>query len=111
MRVLLSTLGMVAALLSCGAAAGGQEKPKPKVHTVTMAEMRFTPQALTVARGDIILFVNKDLVPHSATSPKEVFDSKTIEAGRTWRYVPAERGVFPYVCTFHPTMTGTLRVK
>ncbi len=47
--------------------------------------------------------------PHTPTSAR--FDSKFIEADRSWRYTPKGRGEFPYVCTLHPTMKATLRVK
>ena len=41
--------------------AGDQRKAK--THTVTIEGMRFQPEVLTVARGDTIVWVNKDLVP------------------------------------------------
>lgn len=103
---LLGLIG-VAALL----ASGAQERPKPKVHTITIADMRFTPESLTVARGDVVVWVNKDLVAHTATSPDDVFDSKTIESNGSWRYVARRAGSFPYVCSLHPAMKGTFRVK
>jgi plastocyanin len=53
--------------------------------------------------------VNRDPFPHTATA--EAFDSKVIAAGSSWTYPPKTPGEFPYVCTLHPTMKGTLRVK
>ena len=82
-----------------------------KTHTVTIEGMRFLPEVLTVSSGDTIVWVNKDLVPHTATSKDGGFDSKTIQAGESWKYTAATKGDFAYICTFHPTMKGTLRVR
>jgi plastocyanin len=87
------------------------DQAKPKTHTVTIVGMRFQPETITVARGDTIIWVNKDLVPHTATSEAGRFDSKDIEAEKSWRYTIRKRGEFAYICTFHPTMKGMLRVK
>jgi plastocyanin len=87
------------------------ERTEPKTHTVAIENMRFQPDSLTVARGDTVVWVNKDLVPHTATSKDGVFDSKTIQAETTWRFTARQKGEFAYVCTFHPTMTATLRVR
>ena len=87
------------------------ERPKPKTYTVTMENMRFQPETLTVTRGDTIVWVNKDLVAHTATSPAGGFDSGVIQAEKSWRLTVQTKGDFAYVCTFHPTMTAMLRVK
>jgi plastocyanin len=88
-----------------------EQRRKPKTHTVTMENMRFQPRDLTVTRGDTIVWVNKDLVPHTATSKAGGFDSQLIAAGKSWRFTVQKKGDFAYVCTFHPTMTAMLRVQ
>jgi plastocyanin len=93
----------VTLLLSVPAAA--------KTHTVVMEGNRFVPEVLTVKSGDTIVWVNKDVVAHTATSSVAKFDSGLIDAGKSWRYTVREKGEFAYVCTFHPMMTGVLRVK
>jgi len=65
----------------------------------------------TVAPGDTIVWVNKDLVPHTATSKTGGFDSKGIEADESWSYTIRKTGDCAYICTFHPTMKAMLRVK
>ncbi len=61
--------------------------------------------------GDTIVWVNKDLVPHTATSKAGGFDSQLVAADKSWRFTVQKQGDFAYVCTFHPTMTAMLRVK
>jgi plastocyanin len=73
--------------------------------------MRFQPEVLTVARGDTIMWVNKDIVPHTATSKTGGFDSKDIPVDKSWTYTIRDKGDFAYICTFHPTMKAMLRVE
>ena len=95
--------------MTTGAAAG--DRPRPKTHTVTIEGMRFLPDVLTVASGDTILWVNKDLVPHTATSTAGGFDSRDIQPDKSWKFTIRKTGAVAYICTFHPTMKAMLRVK
>jgi plastocyanin len=106
-RTLVAALTVV--LSSLGVAAG--DRPTSQTHTVTIEGMRFQPEVLTVAPGDTVVWVNKDLVPHSATSKAGGFDSKDIQTDKSWRYTIQTTGEFAYICTFHPTMKAMLRVK
>ena len=44
----------------------------------------------------------------AATLRQDGFDGDII---RSWSYRPRRKGETPYICTLHPTMKGTLRVK
>ena len=72
----------------------------------------FTPTSLTLAPGDSVVWVNKDIIPHTATSKKAgVFDSGAIAPGKSWKRTFKTAGVIDYFCTFHPTMKAKLEVK
>ena len=109
MRAIILTAAATVIVCAIGLVAG--DRAKPQTHTVTMENMRFEPQSVTVARGDTVVWVNKDLVPHTATSKAAGFDSQVIQAGKSWRVTVRQRGDFAYLCTLHPTMTAILRVK
>jgi plastocyanin len=94
---------LVAALATSAVAA-------PASHTVVIEGTRFSPEALTVARGDRVVWVNKDPFPHTATAAG-TFDSKSIGPGASWTYRATKPGTFDYVCSFHPTMKATLTVR
>ena len=79
-------------------------------HVVTIADMRFQPATISVAPGDTVTFVNKDIVPHTATSTG-VFDSQTMDVGASWRHTFRKAGEFGYTCSYHPTMAGVVRAK
>jgi len=103
-----AALGLLLCSVMPGAAA---LPPKPVTHTITIDGTRFQPETLTVKLGDSILWVNKDPFPHTATAKDGQFDSKSIAAGKSWKYKPAKRGDFDYVCRFHPTMAAVLHVQ
>ena len=99
-------------LLSCsGQRSAVAEAPPPVTHSVTIEAVQFVPPALTVKVGDTIVWVNKDPFPHTAVSKEAGLDSKDIAAGASWKFVATTKGEFPYICTLHPTMKGTLRVE
>lgn len=97
----------------CGAAAL-EAQPSgartPATHTVTIDAASFSPAELEVRAGDTIMWVNKDILAHTATSASGGFDSKVIEAGQRWKYVAKKKGEFDYTCSFHP-MNGRLIVR
>jgi plastocyanin len=109
MRIATWLAALLVAL--CIAGLGASERAAPKTHTVTIEGMQFLPDVLTVSRGDTIVWVNRDLVPHTATSKAGGFDSKTIGADESWKYVAVTKGDFAYICTLHPAMKATLRVR
>jgi plastocyanin len=99
-----------AAACALGPLLAAAADPPARTHVVVIDGMRFVPDTLSVKRGDRIEWRNKDLVPHTATAAK-VFDSGTIAANASWTHVARDAGTFAYLCSFHPTMTGTLKVE
>ncbi|MDB5900411.1 MAG: blue (type 1) copper domain protein, partial [Ramlibacter sp.] len=79
-------------------------------HTVTIDGMKFEPQTLTVKRGDKVVWRNKDIVPHTATSAG-TFDSGQLAAGASWSWTAGKAGRIAYVCTYHPGMKATVVVQ
>ena len=66
---------------------------------------------MTLAPGDTVVWVNGDLVPHTATATDGTWDSGSIAPGGTWTLVVAASGDGGYTCTFHPTMIGRLEIE
>jgi plastocyanin len=109
---LVSSWLLIACALAPQAALGaGDGARAPAVHIVTLESMRFQPQTLTVKAGDRITWVNKDMVPHTASATSGAFDSQTIAPDASWTYVADKPGSYPYVCRFHPDMQATLIVQ
>jgi plastocyanin len=103
---------LVMLLLPCAlSAADVKQQPAGRAHTVTIENLQFNPPDLQVHRGDRIVWVNKDLFPHTVTAVSKAFDSGSIAPQASWTYVARKPGEYPYGCTFHPTMKGKLRVQ
>jgi plastocyanin len=103
----------IALWASAVAAAGGAGamlagRAKPATHTVTIDATSYTPARLTVHVGDTVVWVNKDLIPHTATAKGGAFDSKVLAAGASFRFTVKAKGGKDYACLFHPTMTGRI---
>jgi len=86
---------------------------RPFEQQVTIDNFNFNPQVVTVARGTKVTWVNRDDVPHTATSsdspPK--FKSKALDTDDRFSFVFTQPGVYPYFCAVHPKMTAKIVVK
>lgn len=89
---------------------GGYAAAEPATHTVVIQGVKYEPETLTVQRGDSVVWVNKDPFPHTVTASGS-FDSHSIAAGASWRYVARKTGQYSYTCIFHPNMKGRLQVE
>ncbi len=81
------------------------------VHRVSINNLKFDPPALEVHAGDVVEWANSDFVAHTATADDGTFDTGKIEGGGTKRITVGKSGTFPYSCSYHPTMKGTLTVQ
>lgn len=85
------------------------------VHTIVIEGMKFVPESLEVSSGDTVIWINKDFFPHTVTSVKkdvkDGLDSGEIKANASWKFMANRTGTFPYICTLHPVMNGSLTVK
>jgi plastocyanin len=103
--------GSAGALWGAGARWGSGAHRAPVTHTVTIDATRYEPARLVVRPGDTIVWVNADLLPHTATATGGAFDSDVIVRGARWRFTANAAGDIDYACTFHPTMTGRLEIR
>jgi plastocyanin len=78
----------------------------------------YDPSPLTVTRGTMVVWTNKDSSLHTVTSglPEQgavgtLFDSGIISPEQTFSYTFGNAGTFDYSCTLHPFMHGQVVVK
>jgi plastocyanin len=76
-----------------------------------MAGLQFAHRSIEITAGTTIEWKNDDPLPHSVTADDASFDSGLIEAGRVWRYTFTRPGTYPFHCTPHPFMQGTIVVR
>ena len=85
--------------------------PPPPGNRVSITGSSFSPASLTISVGDTVTWTNNDAVAHTSTSNTGVWNSGTLTNGQSYSFVFGSTGSFPYHCTFHPTMTGTIIVQ
>jgi plastocyanin len=80
----------------------------------------FSPNLVSVKKGSVVEVVNKDSVPHTVTNGKgpddpnsgKLFDTSIINAGSSAKVDTSKLTSgqqYPFHCTVHPYMTGTLK--
>ncbi|SNS95601.1 Plastocyanin [Noviherbaspirillum humi] len=81
-----------------------------KTHTVVIEGMAFHPQTLEAQAGDTVVWINRDIVPHTVTAASPKFDSGEIAAGRSWSRRFTSAGKVSYYCAYHPVMKADVAV-
>ncbi|HUH54866.1 MAG TPA: cupredoxin domain-containing protein [Rhodanobacter sp.] len=90
-------------------AAAPSATPAPQVHVIVVDTMQYGPMPTGVRAGDIIEWVNRGILEHTATARDGRFDID-LKPGATVR-MKATAGTVKVYCKFHPTMVATLVVK
>jgi plastocyanin len=83
---------------------------KPRVVQIVITEVAFPVVKETLSIGDVIEWVNNDVVDHTATARNKDWDV-VIRAGRKVRMPLKKAGVVDYFCKYHPNMTGKMTIK
>jgi plastocyanin len=103
---LLAAAGVAGAITLPGVWLGGHHRVAAE-----MSGVAFHPGVLEAAVGDTIVWINRDLVPHTATSDDgQAWTTPAIAAGDSGTLVMRKKGEWAYYCKFHPTMHGRLIV-
>ena len=90
---------------------GGDHHDGNRVETIEMDGTSFVPNERRIHVRETITWINKDPFPHNVTSVAGGFTSGDLEPDQKWQFRAAKTGRFPYVCTLHPGMSGTLIVE
>jgi plastocyanin len=77
----------------------------------------YVPAEASVKAGETVTWKNDDTAIHTATSGKDAtpdgkFDTSLVPPGQSSKAIalPNEPGQYPYFCTLHPWMEGTVMV-
>jgi plastocyanin len=85
--------------------------PAGNVVEVKVDNFSFSPQAITIKPGTTVIWTNRDDIPHTVVSDDKVFKSKVLDTDEKFSYTFDKAGNFPYFCSVHPKMTGTVIVQ
>jgi len=76
--------------------------------TVSIADRKYNPDPVTVAVGDTITWSNASDEDHNVRGGP--FNSPALHPGNTFSFRFDKKGTIKYVCDYHPTMQGTIKV-
>lgn len=79
---------------------------------VVMQNFAFNPASLSVKVGTKVTWTNSDSAPHTVVSDPNgnMFNSQTLQEGDSFSFTFDKVGSFPYHCSIHPDMRGTIVV-
>jgi plastocyanin len=80
-------------------------------HVVEIVAFKFVPNTLEVKVGDTITWVNRDIVPHTATADDFSFDTGQLKQNELASITVTPSLSFSYICKFHPKMKATIIVE
>ncbi len=104
-------LAAVLLLNGWGAVPADNPVASARRHVVEIRGMTFRPAVVTVAPGDTVVWINRDIVPHTATAVgNSGWDTGILAQGDSSRYIPERRAERSYTCILHPVMRGRLIV-
>jgi plastocyanin len=116
MRILLS-LTAALAMIGCGGGSDGGgvvTPPPPPVLTTSVAikNLAFSPKAIQVSPGATVNFANNDGTAHNVIfSSTAVTSVPEFTTGSRAVTMPTAPGTYPYHCTIHSGMTGSVLVQ
>jgi plastocyanin len=88
----------------------GAYQPEPVV--VLIQDFAFVPDSVVIPVGGTVRWRNEGAVEHTVTSsPSGPLDSGQIPAGDRFEFTFSAPGVYTYICTNHPSMTGEVIVS
>ncbi|HQN89715.1 MAG TPA: cupredoxin domain-containing protein [Methanoregulaceae archaeon] len=90
----------------------------PGTTTVTIQNFAFSPPELTVSQGATVTWVNKDAADHQIVSDASgadavgnLFKSPILPKDGSFTFTFTTPGTYPYHCSIHPSMKGSITVQ
>jgi plastocyanin len=81
------------------------------VGALSLGNRAYAPDDLNVAVGTTVTWMNTDSVSHTSTSDVTAWNSGVVAPGGQFSFAFQTAGTFPYHCTIHPGMVGTVVVR
>lgn len=82
----------------------------PTEHVVEISGMRFEPESLVLRPGDVVTWINRDIVPHTATAVDGSWTTGTLLKNQSKKLTMDRDMIRAYGCAFHPNMIGNLEI-
>jgi len=116
-RLMLMSVVLIASA-ACGSSSNPMTPSTPAGNNVSIVSgssalttTAYSPNPIVLAVGGTATWKNNDSVAHTATANDGTWDSGSIAPGATFSRTFPAAGSFPYKCTIHPGMVGTVTVQ
>jgi plastocyanin len=96
-------VGETTTVTTVGSATGGTQ--------VIMTNRSYNPATVTIKVGDKVTWVNQDAPQHDVVADNGEFNSQLFDKGQSFSFTFTKAGTYPYHCSIHPGMTGTVVVQ
>lgn len=109
MTVGLRLLGLIAwaSMVFVSSALLATDSQSRRTHVISIENMKFASVPANVRVGDTVRWVNRDVVPHTASARDHSFDV-TIPGKGVREMIIKSKGSHEFFCRYHPTMKGVL---
>ena len=106
---LVIVASVLATLVACNSnPVGASANNEVKTYTVKIKQFRFVPEVLEVKAGDKVIWVNQDIVPHTATALDKSWDTGEIASEESKEMIVTKTQSLSYYCFYHPIMKAKL---
>ena len=111
-------LGLAMAVALAAAGCGSSTSPanscgsaKADANVNTTSSNNFSPSGTTIVHGQTVCWQNNGSVAHTVTSNDGTSFNSDLPTGQIFLHTFPAAGSFPYHCSIHSGMTGTITVN
>jgi plastocyanin len=90
--------------------SGNSSSTNLGANAVAIQNFAFNPATLNVQVGTKVTWKNLDSTAHHVVSDTGAFDSGVLNNGQSYSFTFNQAGNYPYHCSIHPSMKGTIVV-
>jgi plastocyanin len=112
----LMIIGALVGAFGCGSSTPSTPSPAGSsvsivANSSTLTTTAYNPNPINIARGSTVTWVNNDTTTHTSTSDTGLWNSGNLAPGANFTMTFQNAGSFPYHCTQHANMIGTVVVQ
>lgn len=111
LAALLLTFGLLAGCGGATTSGSSATSAAGNAAQVIMTNRNYDPQQVTIKVGDTVTWVNQDAPKHDVVADNGEFKSDLFDKGGTFSFTFTKAGTYPYHCSIHPGMVGTVVVQ
>ena len=108
--LILAVLGIILILAVSGCTSSNNQTSNQGPNSVAIKNFAFDPATLNVQTGTKVTWINQDSNTHRVVSNNGAFESGDLTNGQSYSFTFNQAGNYPYYCSIHPSMKGTIVV-